>query len=138
MWIYVNAQPLHADYMTSVDYDWSVSSDHSQLSKTIMYAAITRFDEHSYHVLERTNVNGARVICSDNAFSVIEFCSNISPGFVSSSTTVGFVSADVLEDASLTLTSHNVTASMTTASASQPITAPLTTWWLTVLVNFAT
>ena len=83
----------------------------------IIYAAVARlFDHHSYHVTERPDVIGARFICGGNVFSGVEWCSLMNPGLVSSSTTVGFVSTDVLGSASLTLTIDNVTGSVVAAS----------------------
>ena len=94
------------------------------------------FDHHSYHVTERPDVIGAHFICSGNVFSGVEWCSLMNPGLVSSSTTVGFMSTDVLGSASLTLTLDNVTGSVVAASwcgaASLSTTGPPFMWWMAI------
>ena len=118
--LYVNAQPLHADYVTICGLRLELEcpiKPYAIVWEPIIYAAVARlFDHHSYHVTERPDVIGARFICGGNVFSGVEWCSLMNPGLVSSSTTVGFVSTDVLGSASLTLTLDNVTDSVVAAS----------------------
>ena len=140
IWLYVNAQPLHADYVTICGLRLELEcliKPYAIVWEPIIYAAVARlFDHHSYHVTERPDVIGARFICGGNVFSGVKWCSLMNPGLVSSSMTVGFVSTDVLGSASLTLTLDNVTGSVVAAPwcgvASLSTTGPPSMWWMAI------
>ena len=128
-------KPLHADYVTICGLRLELEcliKPYAIVWEPIIYAAVARlFDHQSYHVKERPDV-----ICGGNVFSGVEWYSLMNPGLVSSSTTVGFVSTDVLGSASLTLTLDNVTGSVVAASwwgaASLSTTGPPSMWWMAI------
>ena len=138
IWLYVNVQALHADYVTICGLQLEcLIKPYAIVWEPITYAAVARlFDHHSYHVTEWPDVIGARFICGGIVFSGVEWCSLMNPGLVSSSTTVGFVSTDVLGSASLTLTLYNVTGSVVAASwcgaASLSTTGHPSMWWMAI------
>ena len=133
-------QSLHADYVTICGLRLELEcliKPYAIVWEPIIYAAVARlFDHHSYHVTERPDVIGACFICGSNVLSGVEWCSLMNPGLVSSSTTVGFMSTDVLGSASLTLTLDNVTGSVVAASwcgaASLSTTGPPSMWWMAI------
>ena len=135
LWLYVNAQPLHADYVTICGRRLELEcliKPYAIVWEPIIYAAVARlFNHHSYHVTERPDVIGARFICGGNVFSGVEWCSLMNPGLVSSSTTVGFVSTDVLGRASLTLTLDNVTSWVVWGGISIHHRTP-SMWWMAI------
>ena len=66
IWLYVNAQPLHADYVT-------ICGLRLELECLIKpYAIVWLVDHHSYHVTVRPDVIGARFLCGGNVFSGVE------------------------------------------------------------------